>query len=126
MAITITTLNNDSAVAKTFTEIGKDRVSAEWVNTTDATATKNGKLTIKQTILSKTKQNVPLRRTLVSYQVVGVDDGVNSPETVTVNFTITAPEQLSVLGGSDRHDAVAYLRNLLTSANVTALTQGQV
>lgn len=126
MAITITTLNNSAAVPKTFVEIGKDRVSAEYENSTDFSATKRGKLFIKQSVLSKTKTGTPIRRSLVQYQMVGSDDGVNSPETITVSFTITSPETLSVLNAVDRQDATAFVKDLLTNAIVTALSQGQV
>jgi hypothetical protein len=126
MPITVSTLNNDSAVAKTFTEIGKDLTNAVYINTTDSTATKSIKLQIRQQVIGKTKTGVAIRRSNVQVTATAVDDSASSPENVIVNLTITGPENLTVLGSSDAQDAMAYVRNLCTGANVTALRQGQV
>jgi hypothetical protein len=98
MAITITTLNNSSAVAKTFTEIGKDRANAEWLNTTDATATRDDRINIKQSFLgTKTKLGSRIRRSLVQYRLVVPTATAGINEELIVNVTFTCPETRTVV-----------------------------
>lgn len=132
MPLTITTLNTESAVAKTFVEIAKDRASAEWLNTTDSNSTYDVRLIVKQQVIGKTKTGVPIRRSLVQLKAVAPTTVVlngNSQtvaEEVTVNLTITSPTALATITSTNRIDLVAFLRNFVTASNVTALTQGQV
>lgn len=132
MPITITTLNNEAAAAKTFTEIAKDRNSAEWLNTTDSTSALDIRLQVKQQLIGKSKTGVQIRRSLVSAKAVApttVVLGGNSTsvnEEVTVNLTITTPVGLATLTATQRKDLVAFIRNFITAANVDALAQGQV
>jgi hypothetical protein len=131
MSITITTLNNEAAVAKTFTEISKDRSVGEWINSTDSTSTLDGRLLIKQQVIGKTKTGVPIRRSLVQSKFVApttVVLGGNSvvvPEEVTVNLTITTPTALATLTATQRKDLVAFVRNFITAANVDKLANGE-
>lgn len=131
MSITITTLNNEAAVAKTFTEVGKDRVTAEWINSTDSTSSLDGRLIIKQQTLGKTRTGVPIRRSLVQSKFVAPTtvvingNSVVVPEEVTVNLTITTPVALATLTATQRKDLVAFVRNFITAANVDKLANGE-
>ena len=132
MPLTLTTLNNEAAVAKTFTEISKDRNSAEWLNTTDSNATLDIRLTVKQQLIGRSKTGVGIRRALVqakaiaptSVVIAGNTTSVN--EEITVNLTITTPVGLSTLTATQRKDLVAYIRNMCTGNMVDQLVQGQV
>lgn len=126
MPINITTLNNDAAVAKTFTEIAKDKISGTWLNTTDSNSTKDSRMEIKQSLLGKNKSGQPVRRSLVQHKISVPTSLPGVSDEVTVNLTITRPVQSTVLAGSDVRDAVAYVRNLVNSGMVDALGQGQV
>jgi hypothetical protein len=127
MAITITTLNNEAAVAKTFTEVSKDRSTAEWYNSTDETVNYHGTVSIKQRLTGKSANGVQLRQTLIQAKAIGTDGTkAEFPEEVFINVTINTPVGLSVLTATLRKDLMAYLRNLLTAANVDALVTGQV
>jgi len=129
MAITITTLNNEAAVAKTFTEIAKDRTSAEWYNSTDESTSLHNTLSIKQRIQGKNAQGIPLRQTLVQCKMSGIGSGdppLETPEDVWINVTINSPTSLKALTSTQRKDVMAFLRNFLTAANVDALVTGQV
>lgn len=134
MAITITTLANNAAVAKTFTEIGKDRNSAEWYNATDDTASFHNFLTIKQRIGRKNAIGIPVRETLVQFtaeQSNLVEIGVgttplDATEVLKINVTIQSPTSLQALTATNRADIAAFMRNFMTAANVEALVLGQV
>lgn len=132
MPITIGTINDEAAVAKTFTEIAKDRASAEWLNTTDATASYDCRLVIKQQMLGKTQTGIPIRRSLVQCTIkapltvtVGGSEMIRQ-EVVTVNMTITTPEALTALTTAQRRSAVAFVKGLITNSVVDQLVQGQV
>lgn len=131
MSITITTLNNEAAVAKTFTEISKDRQAAEWINATDSTASLDGRLLIQQRLVGKTKTGVPIRQSLVQSKftapttvVIGGNSVVVSEE-VVVNLTIKTPTALATLTPTLRKDLVAFIRNFVTAANVDKLVNGE-
>jgi len=130
MPITITTLNNSQAVAKTFTEVSKDRNTAEWINSTDTAGDQDSRLIIKQQIIGKTKNGVPLRRSLVQTKITRNKTDLGEPlgfvEEITVNLTITSPTSFSAFSAQHREDMVAFIKNLMTNANVDALAQGQV
>lgn len=131
MAITITTLNNEAAAAKTFTEVGKDRDTSEYINASDSTSSLDGRLFIKQQIIGKTKTGVQIRRSLVQSKFTApttVTIGGNSvvvPEEIVVNLTITTPVALATLTATQRNDLVAFVRNLVTAANVAKLANGE-
>ncbi|DAD51180.1 TPA_asm: coat protein [ssRNA phage SRR7976325_11] len=132
MPLTITTLNNEAAVAKTFTEIAKDRNSAEWLNTTDSTSALDIRLVVKQQLIGRSKTGVQIRRSLVQTKAIAPTSVViggnttNVNEEITVNLTITTPVGLATLTTTQRKDLVAFIRNFVTAANVEALAQGQV
>lgn len=128
MPITITTLNNNSAVAKTFTEISKDRTSAEYLNTTDTSSVFDSRIVIKQQEIGKSK-GIPIRRALVQVTAKAPDvqnGSLAAPETITVNFTLTGPAFMNNLDGAKRRDAVSYLINLLTNDVIDRLARGEV
>ena len=132
MPLSITTLNNNAAVAKNFTEVGKDRVSSEWLNSDDSTTTLDSRMFVKQRVIGKTKAGVQIQQSLVQYKIVAPTSVVINGNTqtiseeITVNFTITSPKALATLTSTQRKDAVAFLKALLTGANIDALCQGQV
>jgi 6,7-dimethyl-8-ribityllumazine synthase len=132
MPLSITTLNNNAAVAKNFTEVGKDRVSSEFLNSDDSTSTFDSRMVIKQRLTGKTKSGVPIRQSLVQYKIVVPTSVVINGNTqtiseeMTVNLTLTAPVAFAILTSTNRKDAVSFIKNFLTPANVDALSQGQV
>jgi hypothetical protein len=132
LPITLTTLNNNAAVAKTFAEVGKDRNSSEFLNTDDSTTTKDSRLIIKQRLTGKTRSGVQIRQWLCQYRisvptsVVINGNTVTTTEEITVNLTCSQPVALATLTSTDRKDAIAFLKNLLLPATVDALSQGQV
>lgn len=130
MPITITTLNNEAAAAKTFSELAKDRVSSEWYNSTDETATFGNRLTIKQRLNGKNGNGIPLRQTLVSCSAsTSVDSGgtaLTVPEEVKINVTVVTPTSLQGLTTTQRKDVMAFLRNFLTATNLELLVLGNV
>lgn len=131
MAISITTLNNESAVAKTFVEVGKDLQQSQWINTTEGSASFSEQLTIKQSIIGKRKgTNIPIRRTLVQIKSSAIDSGTSSgemsPDEATINVTITAPSLLTALTDTMIEDALAKMRNFLTATNLAHLRRGEV
>lgn len=131
MSITITTLNNELAVAKTFTLLGRDRTTAEYRNDSDSTTSLEGLLTIKQQVIGNTKTGIKIRRSLVQSKfiapttVVINGNSVTVPEEIVVNLTITTPVGLATLTAALRKDLVAFVRNLVTAANVEKLANGE-
>lgn len=131
MSLSITTLNNEAAAAKTFTNVGADLSTHKWFNATDATANFANNVTIKQSIIGKDKvTGVSLRRALVqitaespAHLVVGV---AVPAEQITVNLTVTTPTALSNLTATNRKDVMAYVRNLLTAAFLEQLAAGEI
>lgn len=131
MAITITTLNNEAAAAKTFVEVSKDRSSAEWYNSSDESSSFHNTISIKQRIQGKNLNDVSMRQTLVQCKSTGVSTsdpivGKGLPEDIWINVTINSPTTLQALTSTQRKDVMAFLRNFLTAANVDALMTGQV
>lgn len=126
MPLSITTLNNEAAAAKTFVEIAKDKVSAEWLNTTDSNASMDSRLTVKQSLIGKNKAGNPIRRTLIQHRIIVGTSVAGVTEEVTCNLTITRPTISTSLTSVHIKDAVAFLRNLATGATVDAVGQGQV
>lgn len=124
MAIQITTLNNAATVAKTFTEISKDRTSSEWLNTTDV-ATMDNRIIIRQS-LSAPKNGARVRRTLVQIKLVKPVSGSTEKEEATFNCTFTAPEGSVTITDTDLQDLAFFARNFLGTANVSALRRGEV
>jgi glucan phosphorylase len=125
MSISITTINNEAAVAKTFTKVGGDRQVSEYYNSTDASATFDSRLFIKQQIVGKTN-GIPNRRALVQSVVSVIDNITGNTETFTVNLTLTGPIQLQNLSTTNRKDALAYVRNLVTAAVEEQLAAGEL
>lgn len=133
MAITITTLANEAAVNKTFTEISKDRVSAEWLNTTDLTDSFNSRIFIRQSVSGpKSKGGSSTRRVVVSAKatqaaVAATELAPATPEeTILVNVTLTTPTGLRALTSTHRKDLMAFLRNLVTGTVLEQLARGEV
>lgn len=131
MSLTITTINNDSAAAKTFTLLGRDKTSAEWLNTSDSDDDEKISLSVKQQTIGKTSTNVPIRRTLVQTKIEHAGQGAAATgdvqlETFTVNLTLTGPVVLTSLTSAQRKDMMAYIRNFVTSGVVDQLVRGEV
>lgn len=133
MSITITTLNNEAATARTFTGIAPSRPSqSAYINASDSSATKRGTLEISQSVSGKTRTGVPIRRVLVRSRytapttVVISGNSVQVPEEVKVDLTLTMPDSLATLTATDRKDLVAFIRNLCTAANVDKLSNGEI
>jgi hypothetical protein len=125
MSITITTINNEAAVAKTFTKVSGDRTQTEYYNSTDAASTFDCRLFIKQQIIGK-KNGINIRRALVQVKSILVDSTTGIPEEVTCNLTLTTPVQLQNLSTTQRKDVVAYVRNLVTAAVEEQLAMGEL
>lgn len=125
MSITITTLNNEAAVAKTFTLIGRDRAVGEWIDSTDDLASFHQRLFIKQSIAGK-QNGVDLRRSLVQSQVSAIDVTTGLIETVNFNCTLLAPTVLQNISLTAVKDSVAFSRNLLTASVVAQLLNGEL
>lgn len=125
MSIVITTLNNEAAVAKTFTKIAGDRAQTEYYNSTDATSLTDGRLIIKQQLVGK-QNGIPLRRSLVQSSINVIDGTTGVMERVVANLTLTTPTSLQNVTVTQRKDLVAYLRNLLTAAVVEQLAFGEL
>jgi hypothetical protein len=132
MPLSITTLNNEAGTAKTFSEIAKDRTTAEWLNTSDSTSALDIRLIVKQQLIGKSKTGVAIRRSLVQAKAVAPTtvvlggNTVSINEEITVNLTITTPVGLATLTTTQRDNLVAYIRNFVDAANVNRLAQGQV
>jgi len=136
MSITITTLANATPADQTFTLLGKDRLTAEWLNATSETSTNHSRLTIKQqTIKANLKRpgTTDLRRWLVQYRVwtpvTSVAANGNSivrDEEIVINVTCTSPTSLVTFTETTKTHIMAILRNFLTSTTVLALSNGEV
>lgn len=133
MPITITSLNNEAAVPKTFAEVAKDKVSSTWLNTTDSTAGTRIELNIRQAIAGVAPNGSPIRRTIVSAKhqvpstvVMANGNSRTQLEAYTATFTLVGPEVASVLTATHRKDLVAFLRYFLVAATVDSLAQGMV
>lgn len=132
MSITITTLNNEAAVAKTFDEIGKDLTNARWRNATDSTSTLDGTFSIVQRQIGKTKTGVPIRMASVASKFVAPTtvvingNSVVVPEEVLITFNVKAPAARATLTDTQIKDLVAFIRNFATAANVMKLVNGEV
>lgn len=133
MPITITTLNNEAAAAKTFAEVAKDKVSSVWLNTTDSTSGTRIELQVRQSTLGPAPNGSPVRRSTVTLKhsvpstvVMANGNSKTQLEQYTLSCTLTGPEVASVLTSTHRKDLAAYLRNFLVAANVDALAQGMV
>lgn len=125
MSITITTLNNEAAVAKTFTKVSGDRTQSEYYNSTDTTALIDDRLFIKQQIVGK-QNGVPVRRALVQSKVTVLDVTTGLSETVTANLTITTPTSMSNVTTTQRKDRLAFIRNLVTATVAEQLAFGEL
>lgn len=132
MPIDFSSLTNNAGVAKTFTKISADRNSAEWLNTSDSTASLDIRGFVKQQLSGKTKTGIPIRRSLIQFRTVvptSVTIGGNTtsvPEECVVNLTVTAPTQLATLTLTNEKDLVAWLRALTNEAVVVQLLRGEV
>jgi hypothetical protein len=131
MSLSITTLNNEAAAAKTFTLIGRDKVSSEWLNTSDSDDDFTSTLVIKQQQIGKNAFGVPILRTLAQLKVAAIDtSGTANRDTnvdeFTVNMTVTGPKLLTSLTDTNRKDAVAFIRNLMSASVLTQLLRGEV
>lgn len=134
MPIDLSTINNNAGVAKTFAELGKDRFSASWLNTTDTTATKKITIDVKSRVIGSYAPNgSPVRQ--VSFQsVIATPTTVIAPngnaksflETIKTTLTVTAAEIRSVLTDTDVVDCVAYARNGATGTNILNALKGMV
>lgn len=135
MAITITTLNNNAAVAKTFTEQGKSLTEAQWYNTTDQAATYSNRIVIKQmNNAGRDARGNQLRRSQVQcvierpIEIVNPVNGAikQASEKVTCTVSIVAAPLSPTMTSADKQDVVEYLRNFLTDSVVTSLTNGEI
>lgn len=133
MPITITTLNNEAGVAKTFSEVAKDKTSSQWINTTDSTAGAKITLDIRQSIAGTAPNGSPVRRSTVravhqvpSTVIMPNGNSKTQLESYQVVLSITGPETASVLTATQRKDLVAFIRNTVVAANVDSLAQGMV
>lgn len=131
MAITITTLNNEAAAAKTFAEIAKDRMSAQWYNSTDWSNPATT-LTIQQKVTGMDKpsgspiqMSSVLVETRVPITVVVNGIEVTRHERFTCRVILTGV-QVGNVTDTQKKDVVAYARNFLTGANALALVRGEV
>lgn len=123
MSITITTLNNDAAVAKTFTAVGGG--TSKWYNSTDATATFSQELLVKQQLV-QAKGQPQKRRALVQSKARMVDSLSGLEEEIVMNFTVLTPVLLQNLSTTQRKDCLAYLRNLVTATIEEQLCNGEL
>lgn len=132
MPLELTTLNNEAGSARNFTEIAKDRTSAEWLNISDNGPNLDIRMTVKQQLIGKSKTGVSIRRSLVQAKAVApttivvAGNSVSVNEEVTVNLTITTPTGLATLTATQRKDLVAFIRNFVTAGNVDRLVRGEV
>ena len=126
MSLSITTLNNEAAVAKTFTAISSNDKQSEWINTTDSTSTLDGRFVVKQSIIGKGKNGVMIRRSLVQSKFTAVSAVGADPEEITVNLTVTTPVALATLTATLRKDLAAFIRNFCTGANIDNLANGEL
>jgi hypothetical protein len=132
MSIAITTLNNAGSVAKTFNEVSKDRTTGEWINVTDSTATKDIRLTIKQSQIGKTSTGVPIQRSLVQATakapttLVVNGQSTSVEEVITINLTQTRPRYFAALSAGDPGDLLAYVKNLVNGSMLEQLARGEV
>jgi hypothetical protein len=131
MSLSITTLNNEAAVAKTFTNVGSNLDVHKWFNATDKTTSFDNNVTIKQSIIGKDKATgVAIRRSLVQITAESPAhlSGLNllPNETITVNVTVTTPTALSNLTATNRKDVMAFVRNLLTATFLEQLASGEI
>lgn len=126
MSLSITTLNNEAAVAKTFTAISSNDKQSEWINTTDSTSTLDGRFVVKQSIIGKGKNGVMIRRSLVQSKFTAVSAVGADPEEITVNLTVTTPVALATLTATLRKDLAAFIRNFCTGANIDKLANGEL
>lgn len=131
MPIDITTLDNSAATEKTFELVGRDRTASEWIDTTDTDADTDIRLYVKQQLLGKSRQGVPVRRSLVQVIAIGLSSAVingntqSQQEQVIANLTLTSPTQLSAVTATQRKDTLAFLASFLQDAdNVNALIRG--
>lgn len=133
MSLSITTLNNRSAAAKTFTLIRRDPV-AEWVNSDDSNATFDQRIKVRHEDITDKNSGIKHRRTNVQLTAVRPTDIVlgngntrTIEETFTVNFTMSGPKNLATLTDNDRKDVIAYLISFLgVSGMQTALLRGEL
>lgn len=125
MSITITTINNEAAVPKTFTKVGNDRGTSEYYNSSDATNTFDSRLFIKQQIVGK-QNGIPQRRSLVQSVITVADLTSGVRESFTANLTLTGPIQLQNLTTTNRKDALAFIRNLVTATVEEQLAFGEL
>lgn len=132
MALSVSTLSNNAAVSKTWTEIGRDRESSEFINSTDSTSALDVRLTVKQSVVGKTSTGVPIRRSLVQATAVAPTSVVvngntrTSSEQITINVTVTSPTALATLTAETRKDLMAYLRGLISGNVIDQLARGEV
>lgn len=133
MAITITTINNEAASARTFVELTKNETKASWLNTSDNAAGMRFTLDIQQRITGRAPNGTNYRQSTVTVKVeipaaAVAQTGLNKNYTEVMKFVMSlhTPESPTVLTATNRHDVVAIGRNFMTAANVTALAQGQL
>ena len=128
MPVTLTTLNNASAVAKTFNMLGRDKTTSEWINITDTDH--RCTLSARQNLLPRNKTTgVQVRRTSVQTKASRLVTGTNPPryEEVTVTLTIVRPDgTLEALTQGEVKDLVAFIRNHMDNSNVDAYALGML
>lgn len=123
--IVITTLDNEAAVAKTFTKIGNSMTESKWLNTTDDSVAFHNTIEIKQQTV-KPKGAPARRRSLVSGKTEVVDVTTGNVEDTIINITVSQPLFLQNTTSTQRADVLSYLRDLMTAAVLGQLSNGEV
>jgi len=133
MPITITTLNNEAGVQKTWEQVNNGTQSSEHRNVTDSTAATPVLIQIRQRKVGQAPNGSPVRQSNVtalmttpSTVVMPNGNSASKLETFKISVSITGPENASVLTATNRKDLMAYLRNLLTASNIDKLVAGMV
>lgn len=126
MAFPISTLNNASAVSKTFTKVGEDTGQAIYRNVTDTDHVCT--LSIRQNLLPRNKKTgVAVRRTTVLCKAERPIAGTSPVEyeSCYAQLTLVRPEgTMQALGQGELKDLVAFIRNFADNGAVDSMGLG--
>lgn len=123
--ITVTTINDSAATAKTFTLTGVGVGEQTWYNSTDESNTYSVTLSTKSVLSGKTKYGQPIRRVTVTCKAVKIDSTEPAEEIISTQFSCFVPNKYALLSAPQVKDCRAFLLNFLSEANFMKLLSGE-
>jgi hypothetical protein len=123
--ITVTTINNASAAAKTFTLMYQRPDGQFWYNASDEAASFHMELSTFNRLTGKTPGN-QTRRCGFNVNMTKIDSTTPTQEVGSIQLSVIRPQRLALLTPANFDDLVTFLTNVATTSNMGKLFDGQI